>query len=533
MRLISPDELRARLSGTQEHAILDVRREGDFAKDHLFFACNIPRSVLELRIEQLVPRTDTPITIVAKGPFAADVGELLAQFGYTDVHLLDGETAGWSAAGGQLFSGMNVPSKAFGEFVEIEAETPHIAPEDLARVFQGKAGHGTGYVVLDSRPFAEYQVMNIPGAVNCPGAELVYRFFENVPSPDVAVVVNCAGRTRSIIGAQSLIDAGVPNRVVALRDGTMGWHLAGLTLGHGGTERALAPRPQSLGHAQALAARHAEQAGVRTLTPAQCNALLAQDDGRTTYLFDVRDPPEYATGHRPGATSAPGGQLVQTFDAFTAVQHARLVLCDSDGVRAPMTAAWLRQMGQRDVFTVRDDATASKAPPPIPKADALLVDTPVVPLQDAAQWHAAGQRVFDLGSSRDYRRAHITGACFSERHSLYTDFAALGDQRPVIVTSPDGRLARLAARELEKQGHAAFAIEGGTTAWIAAGLPHESDTGNLPALPDDVFYRPYDLTAAAENAMRDYLDWEKGLVERIVREPGVAFDRLGLHATRN
>jgi hypothetical protein len=31
--------------------------------------------------------------------------------------------------------------------------------------------------------------------------------------------VNCAGRTRSIIGTQSLINAGVPNPVTALRNG--------------------------------------------------------------------------------------------------------------------------------------------------------------------------------------------------------------------------------------------------------------------------------------------------------------------------
>ena len=47
------------------------------------------------------------------------------------------------------------------------------------------------------------------------------------PKPETLVVVNCAGRTRSIIGAQSLINAGVPNKVVALRNGTMGWNLAG------------------------------------------------------------------------------------------------------------------------------------------------------------------------------------------------------------------------------------------------------------------------------------------------------------------
>ena len=257
--------------------------------------------------------------------------------------------------------------------------------------------------------------MSIPGAINCPGAELVYRFFENVPSPQTTVVVNCAGRTRSIIGAQSLIDANVPNRVVALRDGTMGWHLAGFKLDRGKDRRAEGPGSRSLSETRALASRRAERAGVENLTSGQCDALLA-GDRRTTYLFDVRDPLDYAEGHRCGAVSAPGGQLVQTLDTFAAVHNARFILCDSDGVRAPMTAAWLKQMGIRDVFTVCDDVPTSTGVPVAPKAEALLNDAPVVGLDDAEALRLAGHRVLDLGTSKDYRRAHIAGALFTERH---------------------------------------------------------------------------------------------------------------------
>jgi rhodanese-related sulfurtransferase len=519
MRLISPDKLRARLRGNQEHAILDVRREGEYAKGHLFFACNIPRSVLELRIEQLVPRTDTPITIAAKGAHAEDVGNVLARFGYTDVSLLEGENDGWTAMGGQLFSGINVPSKAFGEFVEWKADTPHVAPEELERLLRD----GESIVVLDSRPFAEYQVMSIPGAVNCPGGELVYRFFENVPSPEATVVVNCAGRTRSIIGAQSLIDADVPNRVVALRDGTMGWHLAGFKLDHLKDLRAAEPSPQTLSNARAVASRRAERAGVQSLTPQQCDALLERKDGRTSYLFDVRDPLDYAEGHRRSAVSAPGGQLVQTLDTFAAVHNARFILCDSDGIRAPMTAAWLKQMGIRDVFTVLDDAPASTDVPAGPKAEALLKHAPVVGLKEAEALRLAGYGVLDLGTSKDYRRAHVATALFTERHEAKA--AAGGSGGRAVLTSPDGRLARLVAGELHSQGLQAVAIEGGTAAWIVAGLPAESGPSNLPERPTDVFYRPYDLLSAAENAMREYLDWEKGLLDRIIDEPGVAFAR--------
>ena len=133
--------------------------------------------------------------------------------------MLEGGIDAWAAAGYTLVSGVNVPSKAFGEVVEHEQGTPHVSAEAL----EDDARRGArDVVILDSRPTPEFTNFSIPGGVCCPGAELAYRVHDAVPSPDTTIVVNCAGRTRSIIGAQSIIDAGVPNRVVSLRNGTMG-----------------------------------------------------------------------------------------------------------------------------------------------------------------------------------------------------------------------------------------------------------------------------------------------------------------------
>jgi rhodanese-related sulfurtransferase len=85
-------------------------------------------------------------------------------------------------------------------------------------------------VVLDARRFDEFNTMCIPGGTSVPGAELVLRVRELAPDPRTQVIVNCAGRTRSIIGTQSLVNAGIPNPVAALRNGTIGWTLAGLGL---------------------------------------------------------------------------------------------------------------------------------------------------------------------------------------------------------------------------------------------------------------------------------------------------------------
>ena len=121
-------------------------------------------------------------------------------------------------------------------------------PEEAERVQRkwDSWGKGVRLVILDSRPYEEYHRMNIPGGIDAPGAELVYRVHDLAADPDTLVVVNCAGRTRSIIGAQSLINAGIPNKVVALKNGTMGWHLAGLELERGQTRAAAAPDGDAL-----------------------------------------------------------------------------------------------------------------------------------------------------------------------------------------------------------------------------------------------------------------------------------------------
>jgi rhodanese-related sulfurtransferase len=518
MRSISGANLRARLEDAAEHAILDMRREGDFAQGHLFYATNIPRALLELRIDLLVPKQTTPIALVAADPAEAeDAGRVLASFGYTDVAMLEGGCAGWARAGGRLFSGVNVPSKAFGEFIEQEAGTPHIDARALKAMLDARAD----LIVLDARPLSEFRAMSIPGAIDCPGGELAWRAPALAPSPDTIIVVNCAGRTRSIIGAQSLIDSGIPNRVVALRDGTMGWHLAGFTLQHQKSRRA--PIPDNASQVPVRAARLAAAAGVRTIAPAQIDTL--RSGARTVYVFDVRDPEEYAQGHRAAAINAPGGQLIQTFDTLAAVRNAILIVTDREGARAPIVAAWLRQMGHQEVYSVIDLANDSTADgPPTPTADAIVARAPKIAIADARARLAADRaQVFDLANSKDYARAHIPSALWCERHALSERIAAArGDT--VILTSPDGRLAAIAAADLV----GTLALLGGTAAWRAARHDLETGRGNLPDQPGDVFYRPYDCAINRESAMQAYLDWEKDLVAQLAGEPGVAFRRVRL-----
>ena len=349
MRSLAPCDVREMCADGQEIAILDLREELIFSRGHLLHARSLPLSRLELRMARLVPRHDTRIVLCDDADGLAErASAILARHGYTNLYVLGGGVAAWASAGFELFSGVNVPSKGFGEFVEHENETPSITADELNRLM----GKGTDLVVLDSRPLDEYVRMSIPTAINVPGAELVLNIHDLAPSPDTLVVVNCAGRTRSIIGAQSLVDAGVPNKVVALRNGTMGWNLAGLTCENGKSERAPPPSDDGMAWAKAAADRVARRFGVKRIDRATLDQFRSEQGQRSLYLLDVRDPTEYAAGHVAGAISAPGGQLVQATDHYVGTLGARIVLIDDKEVRAVMTASWLRRMGWKDVFVL-------------------------------------------------------------------------------------------------------------------------------------------------------------------------------------
>jgi rhodanese-related sulfurtransferase/predicted metal-dependent enzyme (double-stranded beta helix superfamily) len=514
---IAPQELRELIAGLAnaggELAILDVREEGVHARNHLFLATSAPLSHLELRIGRLVPRAGARIVLVDDDEqLAQRAARVLRRLGYRDLHVLAGGNAGWKAAGFELYSGVHVPSKAFGEHVEHHDNTPRIAAAEL----KAKLDAGEDLVVLDSRPMNEYRVMNIPGALDCPGAELVYRVHQAAPRPETLVVVNCAGRTRSIIGAQSLINAGIPNKVVALKNGTMGWHLAGLELERGQTRMAQAPSDASLMKAKDAAAKVAKRFSIASISGHELEKLK-QDKNRTLYVFDVRSPEEYAAGHLAGSISAPGGQLVQATDTYAAVQGARIALVDDHGVRATLTASWLLQLGWKEVFVVTGARFDSREPAFSPSAPSCALISP------EELKSKSNTLILDFATSLQYRAGHIPGAAFAIRSRLANHLEEL-DGKEIVCTSPDGRLARYAAAELSILLKRDIpALEGGTDAWRTAGLPMEAGESRMLEPPEDVWYKPYDRKAQVEAAMQDYLTWEVALVEQIRRDPDCRF----------
>jgi rhodanese-related sulfurtransferase len=333
--------IRAALLTRAEIALVDLRDEADFATGHPLFAVQLPLERIAVEAEARFPRKSVPLVLYDGGiGVAAPAAARFTALGYTDVRLLDGDLQGWRDAGLELFEDVNSYSKAFGELVEHRRGTPSLGAPEVKSLIE----NGADIAILDARRFDEFNTMSLPGGISVPGAELVLRAAEIAPDPETLILVNCAGRTRSIIGAQSLINAGLPNRVRALRNGTIGWTLAGQALVHGRRDRFPEVGPAAAADARDRARNVAYRAGVRQIDRATLD-LLAADATRTLYRFDVRTPEEYAAGHLRGFRSAAGGQLVQETDHFAPVRGARIVLADDLGARADMTASWLAQMG--------------------------------------------------------------------------------------------------------------------------------------------------------------------------------------------
>jgi len=515
-RLLDPDEI----------ALIDVREAGVFGKRHAYLAVNIPFSRLEMRIADLVPRKSVPLVVMDDGEGLAEkAATKLARWGYGDVAILSGGLAAWEAAGYEAFSGINVPSKAFGEFVEHTYDTPRLEAAEL----KARIDAGEDLVILDSRPMAEFEKMNIPGGVDTPGAELVYRVATMAPDPKTTVVVNCAGRTRSIIGAQSLINAGLPNKVYALKDGTMGWHLAGFALERGQRRKAPPPQGDALEAARKRAAKVAERFRIERIDKETLDRFRAERSKRSLFLLDVRDPEEVAAGRIADAVPSPGGQLVQATDEYVGVREARIVLCDDRAVRAIMTASWLVQMGWRDVYVYESfDREVLVAAPHRPTVLDLEPSIPALGPDQAEAKLADGARAIDVDSSLAYRdKGHLPGAVHLQRSRLPDRIAALPDATAYVLCSEDGVLARLAAADLAALvDRPVYVLDGGTAAWRTAGKPVETGLDGALEEPSDHYLRAYDRTGGVEEAMQAYLTWEVELINQIEREPAAAFRRF-------
>ena len=508
-----------------EIAVFDVREHGQYGEAHLFYGVTLPYSRLELEIVRLAPRRDARVVLYdTDASVAVQAAQRLAALGYTDVYVLEGGTDAWQKAGYALFAGVNVPSKTFGELVEMAYHTPRVTARELAAMRE----RGDDVVILDGRPVSEYLKMTIPTSICCPNGELGYRIRDLVPDTTTPIVVNCAGRTRSIIGAQTLINLGIPNPVMALENGTQGWYLEDLPLEHGSTRRYPdTVAPSSVAQMREASGALAERFAVPEVD-AQTFAQWATDTSRTLFLCDVRTPEEFAAGTLPGAQHTPGGQLIQATDQYVGVRHARVVLFDNDGVRAPIVASWLRQLGH-DAYVLRDGlASGASMAVPAPAVESTLPEIDATTL--AAALADGSVTVVDVRSSMSYRREHVPGAQWAIRPRL----PSLPASRNVVLVADERGVAELFAGDWQRANagdtRSFSLLAGGFKAWTAAGQPVES----TPDAPVDVecidyLFFVHDRHDGNKAAARQYLAWETGLLAQLDERERGAF-RVGASA---
>ncbi|MDF7660862.1 rhodanese-like domain-containing protein [Erwiniaceae bacterium L1_54_6] len=487
----------------QELAIFDVREHGEYGQGHLFFAVPLPYSRLELDIPRLAPSYRARMVVYDDGDsrVAAAAVRRLTALGYQQVYLLAGGTQAWSAAGYTLFEGVNLPSKTFGEHVEAIRHTPSLSASELhQRIYRQEP-----LLIVDGRPFSEYQKMSIPGSVCCPNGELSARIDGLLADQNTPIVVNCAGRTRSIIGAQTLIDLGISNPVYALENGTQGWMLADYPLEHGQHRRY--PDDSAINTEREHAAcKLAEKAGASWVSPEQVKSWQSQQD--SVYLLDVRTETEFLAATLPGAQHAPGGQLQQATDQYVGVRNARLVLLDTENVRAPVTAYWLRQMGHQAYILqggieagLRENIRSDLSQP-------LAPVLPHISVSQLRAWQTSRSiLIWDIRSSQDYRNGHIPGSVWVNRCHIID-----ADVSDVVIVSDDPQQAGWLVPDGQPLGW----LVGGVAAWLDAGGEVDVTPGSpTDAERIDYLFFTHDRHQGNKAAARQYLAWEQGLWPRL------------------
>ena len=506
MQYVDAKTLKQWLHSNAELAILDVREHGQFGESHLFLASSLPYSRLEHEITRLVPRQHAKIVLYdddGQG-ICLRAAKALELLGYTNLYLLSGGTQAWSAAGYTLFAGVNLPSKTFGELIEHHFHTPRITATELMNKIQSSED----LIILDGRPQSEFKKMSIPGAQCCPNGELSYRIQSLVNNPNTTVVINCAGRTRSIIGAQTLINLGIGNPVFALENGTQGWYLQNFPLDHGQSH----PYPQAqvddewLGHVAALAKRFQ----VPIISDSEFNEWAADTD-RSLYLCDVRTAEEFKQQALPGAQHTPGGQLIQATDQFIGVRNARIVLYDTDGTRAITVASWLKQMGH-DVAVLKDGLKSKVSLPENP--DSKLTDVPLLSDQQLENFLKQGNvTLLDLRASMQYRKGHIASAIWTIRPRLLETIQ--DKQDPIVCIVEDLAVAQGALAELATIGRLSHIYLCKHNIF-----PASLDIISTPTIPGDsdcidYLFFVHDRHDGNKEAARQYLEWETGLVAQL------------------
>jgi len=519
--IISATDLNGLLKGKTKFALIDVREAGEYNSSHIADSSLIPRKELEFRMELSVPvKSESIILCDDDGRRAALAAVTLEQAGFTNVSVLDRGINQWTTEGFPTEWGSNVISKDFGERMEVEHHVPEIEATEL----HARIERGDKLVILDTRTPEEYQRFCIPGGRSVPGGELALRVTDITKDldPDTTVIVNCAGRTRSVIGTRVLQRMGMTN-IFGLKNGTSGWLLAGYELETGGDRLELPePSAEGLAAAEAYADRLAGEDGVRYLDVATVQSMLDEREEKTAYFVDVRTTKEYTSGHIPGFRWFPGGQVVQRSDDVLVVKNCPVIFACDGKARATFIASWYRQFGFEEVYAVDGGTTAWTAsgrhlesgsgdPDPMGLEEARDQVKMLTPQElDAAN----PASIINVEVSTDFSNGHVAGAHWVPRGSLELQIGEVAPDKSasIVLTCNSGQNAIFAGASLNALGYQdVLVLDGGMVAWRRAGLDVEQGLSGVMRPPTDVVPSGPERNFAD---MMHYLRWETALGDK-------------------
>ena len=510
---ITPETVRSWISDKEEVAFIDVREIGQHTNGHPFFSISIPYSLFEFNIKILVPNKQTRVILIDNNNGISDlVYNIAHQMGYSNISIIEGGVEEWVSAGYKLFDGINVPSKSFGELIEKYFHTPSITAKELAQ----KQKNNENYIVIDGRPFLEYNKMSIPKSICCPNAELFFRVSSYIKDINTEIIINCAGRTRSIIGAQTLIDFGIKNKVKALENGTQGWFLSELSLDHNKNKYLeVLPNDLEIQQLQNKVLKLTNDLNIDLINLKKAQQLII-DKKKSTFIFDVTTSKTIST--KPGTImNVPGGQLIQATDKYIGVWKATVILVDDgDLIRAGTTSFWLKKMGY-EVYILKEGLLKAQTLKFTKEIDHKLIDLNFINLEDLVK--IKKQILYDIRSSKDFCKMRIKNSIWLNRAHLYRKKTKTDD--PIIIITDNLEKASLIVQDLKQKDKGAI---------IKVYKWNQNEITSYPSLIDvtietlseqnniDFNFHTHMRHNGNKEHAKQYLEWEINLVSKMDKQ---------------
>ena len=510
---ITPETVRSWISDKEEVAFIDVREIGQHTNGHPFFSISIPYSLFEFNIKILVPNKQTRVILIDNNNGISDlVYNIAHQMGYSNISIIEGGVEEWVSAGYKLFDGINVPSKSFGELIEKYFHTPSITAKELAQ----KQKNNENYIVIDGRPFLEYNKMSIPKSICCPNAELFYRVSSYIKDINTEIIINCAGRTRSIIGAQTLIDFGIKNKVKALENGTQGWFLSELSLEHNKNKYLeVLPNDLEIQQLQNKVLKLTNDLNIDLINLKKAQELII-DKKKSTFIFDVTTSKTISI--TPGTImNVPGGQLIQATDKYIGVWKATVILVDDgDLIRAGTTSFWLKKMGY-EVYILKEGLLKAQTLKFTKEIDHKLIDLDFINLEDLVK--IKKQILYDIRSSKDFCKMRIKNSIWLNRAHLYRKKIKTDD--PIIIITDNLEKASLIVKDLKQKDKGAI---------IKVYKWNQNEITSYPSVIDvtietlseqnniDFNFHTHMRHDGNKEHAKQYLEWEINLVSKMDKQ---------------